>query len=126
MRRYSERPQPTANPVEADRSGAVTPALLRDIVTRVVSAISPDQIFLFGSRARGNARPNSDIDILIIADSDQPRYRRSVPLYGVLKDVPVPIDILVYTADEVREWADVPQAFVTTARREGKLLYEKH
>jgi len=75
--------------------------------------------------ARGEASPNSDYDLLVIAESDEPRYRRAAPLYAALADVPVEADVLVYTPAEVAEWSAVPQAFVTTAIREGQVVYEK-
>lgn len=96
-----------------------------EIVRRIVDAIHPQRIILFGSRARGDARPDSDLDLLVIADSSEPRYRRAAPLYGALSDILIPMDILVYTPQEVEEWSGVRQAFVTTAVREGKVLYEK-
>ena len=99
---------------------------LRDqIVGRLVAAMQPDKIMLFGSRGRGTNRPESDIDLLVIAASDEPRYRRSARLYGLLSDILAPMDILVYTPQEVEDWSAVPQAFVTTAVREGTVLYEK-
>ena len=95
------------------------------IVGRIVSLVQPENIILFGSRARGAGRLASDIDLLVIARSDQPRYRRAAPIYGVLSDILTPMDILVYTPQEVEEWGGVAQAFVTTAVREGLMLYEK-
>ena len=99
--------------------------LMDEIVRRIVETISPQKVILFGSQSRGDARPESDLDLLVIADSTQPRYRRSVPLYGALSDILVPMDILVYSPEEVKEWSEVRQAFVTTAIREGRVLYEK-
>jgi predicted nucleotidyltransferase len=95
------------------------------IVSRIVSLAQPEKIILFGSRTRGTARPDSDIDLLVIARSKQPRYRRAAPIYGVLSDILAPMDILVYDPQEVEEWSTVPQAFVTTAVRQGTVLYEK-
>ena len=54
------------------------------IVSRIVPVVHPEKIILFGSRARGTARLDSDIDLLVIARSEQPRYRRAAPIYGVL------------------------------------------
>jgi predicted nucleotidyltransferase len=102
----------------------VNAELIEDIVHRIVRTISPKKVILFGSRARGDARPESDIDILVIADSTEPRYRRSALLYGALSDILVPMDIMVYNPGEIEEWSDVRQAFVTTAIREGRVLYE--
>ena len=99
-------------------------ALTEEIVRRIVLTIRPEKIILFGSRARGDARPDSDIDLLVIAHSREPRHRRSARLYGALSDILVAMDILVYGPEEVEEWSGVPQAFVTTAMREGKVLYE--
>lgn len=112
--------------VETSIGDAVTTDVLTDIVERLVATSAPEQIVLFGSRARGTARPDSDVDLLVIADSDEPRHKRAVSMYGALRDIYVPMDIVVYTADEVKSWSNVPQAFVTTACREGKVLYEKH
>jgi len=66
------------------------------------------------------------MDLLVIAESREPRYRRASRLYDILSDIPVPMDILVYSPDDVAEWRDVHQAFITTALREGKVLHEKH
>jgi predicted nucleotidyltransferase len=100
------------------------PQLIQEIVRRIVKAIQPEKVILFGSRARGTARPESDIDLLVIARSTQPRHRRAAPLYGALSDILTPMDIVVYSPEEVQEWSEVRQAFVTTAIREGQVLYE--
>ena len=96
-----------------------------EIVRRIVRAAQPEKIILFGSRARGEARPESDFDVLVIKESSEPSYRRDAPLYVALADLPVEVEVLVYTPEEVAEWARVPQAFVTTAMREGKTVYER-
>jgi predicted nucleotidyltransferase len=79
----------------------------------------PIKIVLFGSRARDDARPDCDIDILIVEESDLPRYLRA--LVGLFPSK----DIVVWTPDEIEEWDRVPNAFITTALREGKVLYEQ-
>lgn len=101
--------------------------LIGEIVRRVVAAASPQKVVLFGSRARGDHRPDSDIDLLIIQDSPLPRHRRSIPVYAALSELPLEVDteVVVYTPEEVREWSGASAAFVTTALREGKVLYEK-
>jgi predicted nucleotidyltransferase len=98
--------------------------LIRDVVRRIVQAAQPDKIILFGSRARGDARPDSDIDILVIQDSTEPGYRRDAALYLALAGLNAPVDLITYTPEEVSNWSAVPQAFLTTAVREGKVVYE--
>jgi predicted nucleotidyltransferase len=99
--------------------------VVRDIVRRIVDAAQPEKVILFGSQARGEAQPKSDFDVLVIKQSDEPRYRRSASLYVALADLPVEVEVMVYTPEEVEEWSDVPQAFITTAVREGITIYER-
>jgi len=103
----------------------VTADLLAELVERIRSVGDPHKIVLFGSRARGDARPDSDIDILIIEESDLPRYRRGAAYRRALVGLFPSKDIVVWTPAEVREWAGVPNAFITTVLREGKVLYER-
>jgi uncharacterized protein len=99
--------------------------LYQEIVRRIVAVADPDRIIVFGSRARGDHRPDSDLDILVIKESAEPRYKRARGLYGALASLPLEVDILVYTLQEVREWSEVSQALVTTAAREGLVVYER-
>jgi predicted nucleotidyltransferase len=98
---------------------------LREIVRRLIEAVDPDRIVMFGSRARGDARPDSDLDLLIIKDSSEPRRRRAIPAYHALAGLGIPTDILWRTADEIAEWERVPNHVTTRAIREGKVLYER-
>ena len=101
--------------------------LTRQLVRCVVRAARPQKIFLFGSRARGDFRPDSDIDLLVIKKSRLTRPQRGIPIYSALAKLSLPVDteVMVYTPAEAAAWSEVRQAFVTTALREGKLLYEK-
>ena len=103
----------------------VTNEIIAEVVRRIVDVADPERIILFGSRARGEASYWSDLDILVIKDSDVPRWERSGDIRYALRNIMVPMDIIVYTPEEVYDWSQVEEAFVTTAVREGKMLYEK-
>ena len=110
---------------EASTFPTVTPELLDDVVQRILDVGSPRRIVLFGSRARGDARRNSDLDLLIIEDSELPRYRRPPRYLRALVGVFPAKDVVVWTPAEVNAWRDVPNAFITSALREGRTLYER-
>src|SRR5437867_5862601 len=99
--------------------------VLAEIVRRLVEAVDPDRIILFGSRARGNFRPDSDVDLLLIKPSAAPAHRRVIPAYQAMVGLLVPTDILWRTPEEIEEWSQVPSHFTTRALREGRVLYEK-
>jgi uncharacterized protein len=100
--------------------------LIQQVVRRILSVGAPRRIVLFGSHGRGEGRPHSDLDLLIEVDrSSLPRHKRATPYRMALTGLYPTKDIVVYTVDEISEWAGVPMAFVTTALREGKILYER-
>ena len=99
--------------------------LLREVVARIRRTVDPDRVILFGSRARGDAGPESDLDILVVAPSPLPRWKRTVPLYRALAGLGVPKDVVWWTPDEIDEWREVRTHFITTAVREGRVLYER-
>jgi len=101
--------------------------LIEEIIERILKVITPEKIVLFGSYAYGNPTAESDLDLLVvIKESKLPRYKRSVPIYQALAGILIPKDILVYTEEEVEDWGEVPQAFITTVIRKGRVIYEKN
>lgn len=102
----------------------VTDALLAEVVRRIRAAGTPHAVVLFGSRARGDARPDSDLDILIIERSTLPRFKRSARYRRALRGIFPAKDVVVWTPDEIAEWQNVPNAFITSVLAEGRVLYE--
>ena len=100
-------------------------ATLAEIIRRILAVGEPQKIVLFGSRARGDARPDSDYDLLLVEPSVLPRHKRAARYRRALTGLAGAKDILVWTPEEVAQWRDVPNAFVTAAVQEGVVLYER-
>ncbi|MHA1520424.1 MAG: nucleotidyltransferase domain-containing protein [Promethearchaeota archaeon] len=104
----------------------ITKDLMQDIIFRIIKVCNPEKIILFGSYSTQNFDQDSDIDLLIILKiSKLPRHQRSIPINLELSNIVFPMDILVYTEEEIDEWSEVPQAFITSIISKGKILYEK-
>ena len=99
--------------------------LLAEVVQRITAVGTPLKIVLFGSQARQDARSDSDLDLLIVEESELPRYKRAPRYYRAMAGVFPAKDITVWTVAEIQEWSAVPNAFITTILNEGKVLYEK-
>lgn len=108
----------------------VTDELLREMTDVIVREIKPRRIILFGSYARGDARPDSDLDFLVVEDGpfDAQRSRRAAMtrLWELFFDYFIPMDFLVFTPEEIEKWKDAKNHVIAHAMREGRMLYERH
>ena len=103
----------------------VTLDFLDQVTQKLMAALEPEQIILFGSYAYGEPKEDSDIDLLVIvSDSDEPRYRRARKAHKALRGMGIPKDILVMTRAEVERQSSVCNSLVSQALRQGKVLYE--
>lgn len=102
----------------------VNHSVIEEVIKRIVESVHPEKIILFGSYAYGHPHTGSDLDILVVMESDLPRYKRAVPIYQALAGLLIPKDILVYTPAEIAAWSGVPQAFITTVMKKGQIIYE--
>ena len=107
----------------------VTDALLNQMVQAIVAEVDPEQVILFGSRARGDAREDSDVDLVVVEAEpfgpERSRRQELVRLYHALVEFPVSTDILVYSHDDVDYWRDSLNHVLARALREGRVLYER-
>lgn len=96
-----------------------------DIVNRIAARFNPDKIILFGSYAAGTPNNDSDLDLLIIQDTDLPRQRRSFDIQKLLVGSMIPMDILVYTNQEYEQEQNEKFSFLHSAIKTSKILYER-
>jgi len=98
--------------------------ILSDMVIRMCQVGSPQKIILFGSMARNDNKEGSDIDLLVVEHSNSPRYKRSARYRKAVAGLFIAKDIVVWSPEEIEEWKAVPNAFITSILREGRVLYE--
>ena len=87
-------------------------------------AASPARVILFGSHARGDARPDSDVDFLVVEPTVPDRCREMVRLRRMLRPLRIQVDILVASEEEVEDWGALPGTTLYWALSEGEQLYE--
>jgi len=96
---------------------------LQLIAQRLVRAFSPRRILLYGSRANGTARPDSDYDLLIVWRDETPPAPRTVEVRRVLSDLDTPMDIAVVTPVEFERYRTRRMHIVAVADREGRVFH---
>ncbi len=103
--------------------------ITQEVLDQVVQAISdkfhPRRIVLFGSQACGDANAESDPDLLIEIDSDLSHREQARRIRRACDPYPCPMDIVVYSPAEVKQWVQAPASLVATAFREGQVVYER-
>ena len=90
---------------------------------RIVQGFDPLQIILFGSQARGNADPQSDIDLLVVFAELRDKRKTALDIMRTLSDLPAAKDILVSTPEELERHRTRIGSVLRYAQREGKILY---
>lgn len=100
-------------------------AQIERMVERIAKKFAPEQIILFGSQARGDAGPDSDVDLLVVMDFQGPKLDMMVKLRGALPASTLPVDILVTTPADFAWRKDYVGTIEWPAFREGKVLYAR-
>lgn len=97
-------------------------ALIAEAASRLATAAPDAKVILFGSRARGEGRSDSDLDLLVIEPELKSRRAEFVRLRQALGDLGVPIDLIVVPASHVDEWGHFEGTMLNDALREGRVL----
>jgi len=98
---------------------------IEQVAERLAQAVDAERVILFGSHARDDASEGSDVDLLIVAPTTLPRHKRTPPLYRMFRPYPFPMDLLVYTPEEIVQEQAVGQSFIGKILREGRTVYER-
>jgi HEPN domain-containing protein/predicted nucleotidyltransferase len=93
------------------------------VTERIVEGFDPDSIILFGSMASEGDKWDSDIDLLIVKETDDDPASRRAAVERLLQDRAVPLDILVYTPGEIRTLFSMGSPFIEEIMESGRLLY---
>ncbi|MGE5583766.1 MAG: nucleotidyltransferase domain-containing protein [Bacillota bacterium] len=98
----------------------ITKEQINQAAEAIVENVHPDKVILFGSYANGNPNDDSDLDLLVIKDMPQKSLQRGREIRKYPRGIGIPLDLLVFTPQEIDEWRDAKAAFIID---EGQVLY---
>jgi predicted nucleotidyltransferase len=105
------------------RTGKPDPAILADVIKRIVAVAAPEKIVLFGSAARGAMGPDSDLDLLVIKGGKFNYWRLMTRIYQHLPGTAA-VDVVLATPEDVERYRDTHCLVICPALKEGKVVYE--
>ena len=98
---------------------------IEEMVRRIVSQFNPDKIILFGSHARGEAGPDSDVDLLVVMPVEGSKRRKATDIDVALFGMDVPVDLIVLRPEDLERYRHQIGSIFYPALREGKILYDR-
>jgi predicted nucleotidyltransferase len=121
-RRATYKPAPASRA----RFKRVTRKQIDAVVQRIVQEFNPEKVILFGSYAYGKPNADSDVDLLVVMESDERPARRTARVLGAILDVKTfPMDLLVRTPQELEHRLAIGDFFVQEVIGRGKVLYAR-
>ncbi|TSC66918.1 MAG: DNA polymerase subunit beta [Parcubacteria group bacterium Gr01-1014_66] len=97
---------------------------IEDVAKKIVAGFQPEKIILFGSYAWGEPGPDSDVDLFIVKKTDNSTREIAREIDGSIFPRPFPIDLVVYTPEQVEKWRTI-DFFIKNIFAKGKVLYAK-
>ena len=110
--------------LKAETTGT-TQAKIAEMVRRIAEEFHPEKVILFGSQARGEAGPDSDVDILVVMPVQGSRRQQAIAIEVKLAGLGLPKDVIVVTPEEFERQRDTVGTIVYPAVREGHVAYER-
>ena len=104
------------------KAGTLSAETLDQVIRRIVDVATPDKIILFGSAARDEMGPNSDVDLLVVKDGAN-RLALAQEIYRNLHGLDAAVDIIVVTPEDIMRYGDSPALVIKPALAEGKVVY---
>lgn len=103
----------------------VTMNQIEELGQRIGREFDAERVVLFGSYARGVVTDDSDVDLLVVAETSLPPRKRYGAVRRLVVDYPAAFDIIVKTPDEYARWRSVVNTIVYFAEKSGRVLYER-
>lgn len=103
----------------------ITKEEIKKVVGKIVENYKPEKIYLFGSFAWGKPTYDSDVDLFIIKETREARFKRNVKVRKIVKGE-LPVDVLVYTQKEAQERIKMGDFFIEDILSKGTILYESN
>jgi len=100
----------------------IAETVIEEAGRRIAKAAPQARVILFGSYARGEAGPDSDLDLLVVEPQVPDRHREMVRLERELRSLSVPVDVIVVSRSYLDDWAGVDGTIVYAALSEGRVL----
>ena len=97
---------------------------LPEVIDRIVQKFHPIKIILFGSYARGEAMPGSDVDLLVVLSQVEHTRKTAIQIGNLLSNLPISKDVIVATPEELEKYGKSAGYIFRPALEEGKVIYE--
>jgi len=101
------------------------PEKVQEVIRKIVEGYDPEKIIIFGSYARGDWTEDSDLDVLVVKETDERWLKRTVAVSSLCRPRLLPMDILVKTHEEIQEMLEGRSLFMRTVLDEGMVAYDR-
>ena len=98
---------------------------INEIVNRIALNYNPEKIILFGSYAQGNYTDNSDLDFILVKETNAPKHKRGLEVRRLFYGLTIPMDFKIYTSSEFNNELSNQYSFLSSAIKGSKILYER-